>query len=153
MARLCFSAFASVVFGGCRHLSAGVLVGTIRIQDLRERPISKLGIIFCIFWTENNFVNALIPFIGVSASIRGFCWLCEVDRPRRGGRKGQKLIPAFGGRARPAAAPGSADRWPADGRRRPRKCMPLLYLQSPDSPDRRRPDAGRDRELSARRLP
>ncbi len=27
--------------------------------------ISKLEIIFCVFPAENNFVNALIPFIGV----------------------------------------------------------------------------------------
>ena len=26
---------------------------------------SKLEIIFCVFLTENDFVNALIPFIGV----------------------------------------------------------------------------------------
>ena len=27
--------------------------------------LSKLEIIFCVFLTENYFVNALIPFIGV----------------------------------------------------------------------------------------
>ena len=29
---------------------------------------SKLEIIFCVFLAENNFVNALIPFIGVTKS-------------------------------------------------------------------------------------
>jgi len=29
------------------------------------RLFSKLEIIFCVFLAENNFVNALIPFIGV----------------------------------------------------------------------------------------
>jgi hypothetical protein len=29
------------------------------------RLFSKLEIIFCVFLAENNFVNTLIPFIGV----------------------------------------------------------------------------------------
>jgi hypothetical protein len=35
--------------------------------------LSKLETIFCVFPAENSFVNALIPFIGVSKSETIFC--------------------------------------------------------------------------------
>ncbi|MBN2844618.1 MAG: hypothetical protein JXQ25_01325 [Deltaproteobacteria bacterium] len=30
---------------------------------------STLGIIFCVFLTENNFVNALIPIVGIKETV------------------------------------------------------------------------------------
>ena len=34
---------------------------------VHERLFSNLGIVFCVFPAENNFVKALIPFIGVTS--------------------------------------------------------------------------------------
>jgi hypothetical protein len=36
-----------------------------KVNCFFKRLFSKLEIIFCVFLAENNFVNALIPFIGV----------------------------------------------------------------------------------------